>query len=155
MSRALGLAGSLLGVAAGLIQVTFGDQIPEWAGNKQAPVAPGLLTIVLSLLAGLAAAWQRRTSLTVGARAACAFALIGPGLRGVPAGRGLVAAVEVQVRGSRSRPVTAGRMPQQRFGVLPAPLGGDAGLPLADRFIVHGDIFQRHPSVLVARDAGP
>jgi hypothetical protein len=46
---------------AGVIQATAGHRIPDWTGAKQAPGALGLLTIILSLLAGLAAAWQRRT----------------------------------------------------------------------------------------------
>jgi hypothetical protein len=80
LAAGLGLAGSLLGVVAGLTQATVGDRIPEWTGAKQAPVALGLLTVALSLAAGLAAGWQQRTRLTVGARAACAFGLAGPGL---------------------------------------------------------------------------
>lgn len=78
-----GLAGGLLGVVAGLIQATVGDRIPEWTGNKQAPVALGLLTIGLSLVAMLVAAVQRRPHLSSGARAACALGLAGPGLLGL------------------------------------------------------------------------
>ncbi len=74
-----GLAGSTLGVAAGIIQVSVGTQIPQWSGAKSAPVALGLLTIGLSLVAGWAAIAQRRRP-TVEARAACALGMIGPGL---------------------------------------------------------------------------
>ncbi|GAA1649084.1 hypothetical protein GCM10009744_45650 [Kribbella alba] len=77
----------MLGVAAGLGQVTFGARIPEWSGAKQAPTELGLLTVALSLIAGFSAILQRRTArpdgnnaLTVGTRAACALGLIGPGL---------------------------------------------------------------------------
>jgi hypothetical protein len=76
----LGIAGSLLGVVAGLTQATVGSRIPEWTGAKQAPLELGLLTVALSLLAGLAAFRQRRADLPAGVRAACAFGLIGPGL---------------------------------------------------------------------------
>ena len=79
-AAALGLTGSLLGVAAGLVQATLGARIPEWTGNKQAPVALGLLTVALSLLAALAAGLQYRTARSAGARAACAAGLIVPGL---------------------------------------------------------------------------
>jgi hypothetical protein len=80
LAAGLGLAGGLIGVAAGVTQATVGDQIPQWSGAKQAPVALGLLTVALSLLAGLAAGRQHRTDLSVGARAACALGLVGPGL---------------------------------------------------------------------------
>jgi len=80
IATGLGLAGSLLGVAAGVTQATVGDQIPQWTGAKQAPLALGLLTVGLSLIAALAAVRQRRAGLSVGARAACALGLLGPGL---------------------------------------------------------------------------
>lgn len=75
-----GLAGAVLGVAAGTVQLTVGSRIPEWTGAKASPVALGLLTVVLALLAGWAALRQRDPRLTVGARAGCALALAGPGL---------------------------------------------------------------------------
>ncbi|WP_410611213.1 hypothetical protein [Amycolatopsis sp. lyj-109] len=80
LTAGLGLAGGLLGVVAGVTQATVGDQIPQWTGAKQAPVALGLLTVALSLVAGMAAGRQHRADLSVGARAACALALAGPGL---------------------------------------------------------------------------
>jgi hypothetical protein len=46
----LGVAGAILGVLAGCIQAVFGDDIPEWTGNKLHPVQLGLITIALSLL---------------------------------------------------------------------------------------------------------
>ncbi len=76
----LGLVGSVTGVVAGLVQVFFGTRIPAWTGAKQAPVALGLLTIALALLAGAAAYWPSRSDLSAGRRALCAIALIGPGL---------------------------------------------------------------------------
>jgi hypothetical protein len=45
----LGSAGALLGVLAGVAQWAFGDEIPEWTGNKLHPVQLGIITIVLSL----------------------------------------------------------------------------------------------------------
>ena len=80
LAAALGSAGALLGVVAGITQATLGDVIPEWTGDKQAPVALGLLTVALSLIAALAAGLQHRTALSAGARAACAAGLIIPGL---------------------------------------------------------------------------
>ena len=76
----LGLGGSALGAAAGIVQATVGSQIPEWTGAKAAPVALGLLTIGLSLLAGWAALRQRTAGLSVWGRTTCALGLIGPGL---------------------------------------------------------------------------
>jgi hypothetical protein len=75
----LGAAGAVLGVGAGIVQVTVGEQIPQWSGAKSAPVALGLLTIGLSLLAGWAAIAQRRSA-SVPGRAGYGLALLGPGL---------------------------------------------------------------------------
>jgi hypothetical protein len=80
LAASLGVAGSVLGVIAGILQATIGPRIPEWTGAKAAPIALGLLTIGLSALAGCAALWQRRSGLSVWARAGCAFGLIAPGL---------------------------------------------------------------------------
>jgi hypothetical protein len=80
LAGGLGLAGGLIGVAAGLTQAIAGDRIPQWSGDKQAPLALGLLTVALSLVAVLAAVLQHRTGLTAGQRAACALGLAGPGL---------------------------------------------------------------------------
>lgn len=79
VAAGLGLAGSALGVVAGLVQATVGSGIPDWTGAKQAPGSLGLLTIALSLLAGLAAGRQIGP-LPVGPRAACAVGLLAPGL---------------------------------------------------------------------------
>lgn len=76
----IGLLGAALGVVAGVIQVVAGYRIPEWTGAKAATLPLGLLTIGLSVVAGLAARRQRRPELSVLARAACAFGLIGPAL---------------------------------------------------------------------------
>ena len=76
----LGLAGSVLGLLAGIAQATIGSRIPEWTGAKASPIALGLLTAGLSALAGWAALQQRDLRLSVGGRAACALALAGPGL---------------------------------------------------------------------------
>lgn len=75
-----GVVGCTLGVLAGVIQAAAGSHIPDWTGAKTAPGALGLLTIALSLLAGLAAVRQRSASRTAGTRAACALALIAPAL---------------------------------------------------------------------------
>ncbi|MET0966120.1 MAG: hypothetical protein ABWZ02_06975 [Nakamurella sp.] len=79
-AAAIGVTGSILGVVAGIAQATIGSQIPDWSGAKASPVPLGLLTIGLSALAGWAAIRQRNPRLSVWQRAACALALIGPGL---------------------------------------------------------------------------
>ena len=76
----LGIAGGMLGIAAGAVQASAGSRIPEWTGAKQSPVALGLLTVGLSALAVLAALRQRDPALSVRARAACALGLGGPAL---------------------------------------------------------------------------
>jgi hypothetical protein len=76
----LGLAGSALGLLAGIVQATVGSRIPEWTGAKASPIALGLLTVGLAALAGWAALEQRDLRLSVGGRAACALTLAGPGL---------------------------------------------------------------------------
>lgn len=51
----LTVIGGSLGILAGIAQATIGSRIPEWSGNKDQPVALGLLTVALSASA-LAAA---------------------------------------------------------------------------------------------------
>ncbi|MGW6281342.1 hypothetical protein [Kribbella sp. NPDC055071] len=80
LATRLGLSGAALGIAAGLVQTLAGDSIPEWSGNKLATGPLGLLTVGLSVLAGLAAVRQRDPGLSVLSRAFCAVWLIGPGL---------------------------------------------------------------------------
>ena len=79
VAAGLGLTGSALGVVAGLVQATVGARIPDWTGAKQAPGSLGLLTIALSLPAGLVAVRQL-TPLAAGPRAAYALGLLAPGL---------------------------------------------------------------------------
>lgn len=47
----LGKSGSILGVLAGLIEMSIGAQILPWIGNKQNPVILGIITLVLSTVA--------------------------------------------------------------------------------------------------------
>jgi hypothetical protein len=79
-----GVLGGVLGVGAGIIQATMGSRIPDWTGAKADPGALGLLTIALSVLAGLAAARQANSGITVGSRTACSLGLFVPGLLGAP-----------------------------------------------------------------------
>jgi hypothetical protein len=76
----LGVVGAVLGVLAGLAQAALGSTIPEWTGAKAAPGPLGLLTMALSLVAGLAAFRQTRPDLNTGSRAITALTLIVPGL---------------------------------------------------------------------------
>jgi hypothetical protein len=71
----LALAGAGSGAAVGAVQASVGSHIPDWTGNKNSPVALGVLTVVLSLLAmgcafGLARLPRhdagRRLALTIG-----------------------------------------------------------------------------------------
>jgi hypothetical protein len=58
-ARTLGLIGVGLGVAAGLVQLVAGSNIPEWSGNKTDNAALGLTTVILSLVAA-AGLWHLR-----------------------------------------------------------------------------------------------
>lgn len=85
---ALGVAGAALGVVAGIVQWAFGDEIPDWTGNKLHPVQLGIITILLSLLAlgcvgflarnSEARAWQRALAgLGILAAAGICFTTVG------------------------------------------------------------------------------
>jgi hypothetical protein len=76
----LGMTGAALLVAAGLIQTTLGAVIPDWTGDKPAPVGLGLLTVGMGAGALLAARRLRGPDLSPGVRAAWALGLVGPGL---------------------------------------------------------------------------
>jgi hypothetical protein len=43
----LAVLGGSVGIAAGVAQATIGSRIPDWSGNKDQPVALGLLTVAL------------------------------------------------------------------------------------------------------------
>lgn len=51
LSIQLGVLGSLLGILAGLIELSIGAQIRPWIGNKENPAMLGLVTILLSGMA--------------------------------------------------------------------------------------------------------
>jgi len=51
----LAMVGGGLGIVAGVVQVTIGSRIPEWSGNKDRPVALGLLTVALAVSVVVAA----------------------------------------------------------------------------------------------------
>ena len=78
IASVLGLIGGALGVVAGLIQATFGSHIPNWSGHKAAPVALGLLTILLSAISVLSAV-ALRSEVTPGRRLAAAAGFLVPG----------------------------------------------------------------------------
>ena len=81
VTAGVGLAGSALGLIAGMVQAIIGAWIPECTGAaKQAPGRLGLLTVALSLLAGFAAYRQARPGTGTTSRTACAAALLVPGL---------------------------------------------------------------------------
>ncbi len=76
----LGLIGGGLGVMVGLIQATFGTDIPNWTGHKAAPLPLGLLTVGLSVISVLAARQlQTRPGLPTGQRLVAALGLLIPG----------------------------------------------------------------------------
>lgn len=72
----LGLAGAVLGVAAGIVQILAGAQIPEWSGNKANPGGLGALTVMLSGVAAGCALLLRRPTLSYGGRLGCATGLL-------------------------------------------------------------------------------
>lgn len=79
----LGWAGAVLGVIAGLIQATIGTRIPDWTGAKDDTVALGALTVVLSMIAALAASWlSAPTPLPVPRRIAVVVAFVVPAVLG-------------------------------------------------------------------------
>ncbi|MCW0212005.1 MAG: hypothetical protein OJJ54_01465 [Pseudonocardia sp.] len=76
----IGVVGASLLLVAGLVQTTLGAVIPDWTGDKLAPVALGLLTAGLAVVALIAARRLREPDLPAGVRLAWAAALAGPGL---------------------------------------------------------------------------
>ncbi len=58
----LAAIGGSLGIVTGIAQATIGSRIPEWSGNKDQPVALGLLTIALSATTLAAAQALRRST---------------------------------------------------------------------------------------------
>jgi hypothetical protein len=62
----LGLTGAALLVAAGLIQTMLGAVIPDWTGDKPAPVGLGLLTVGMGAGTLLGARWLRSPDLSPG-----------------------------------------------------------------------------------------
>lgn len=75
-----GLTGGVLGIAAGLIQATVGEHIPNWSGHKTEPLALGLLTMLLSAISIVSAITLRRNlTLTAEQRLAAAAGLLIPG----------------------------------------------------------------------------
>ena len=76
----IGVAGGVLLVVAGLVQATLGAVIPDWTGDKLAPVGLGLVTVALGGVALLAAHRLRRPG------AMWALGLLGPGLLSLSTG---------------------------------------------------------------------
>jgi hypothetical protein len=76
----IGVAGAVLLGVAGLVQVFLGSVIPDWTGDKLAPVGLGLLTVGLAVVAFVAARRLRAPGPAAGPRLAWTLALVGPGL---------------------------------------------------------------------------
>lgn len=72
----IAVAGSALGILAGIVQATVGTDIPEWTGAKASPVALGMLTVALSALAGGAALTLRIPATPLGGRLAATAIVI-------------------------------------------------------------------------------
>jgi hypothetical protein len=72
-----GVAGAALGIVAGIAQWAFGNQIPEWTGNKLHPVQLGIITIALSLIALAAVVFAHRDpTIPLRVRVALAVAIL-------------------------------------------------------------------------------
>lgn len=79
LATQLALAGAGLGVVAGVVQAAVGSRVPDWTGNKGSPVALGILTVLLSLLAaGCALGWARVPRHDAGRRLALTIGLLIP-----------------------------------------------------------------------------
>jgi hypothetical protein len=120
VARVLAVAGTVLGLAAGVAQLLAGDAIPAWSGNKADTTGLGLATIVLSAVAGVCL-WQSGRQLPrlgrllaggagVAAVVVC-FTTVGR-LWYVPGPVLLVALLLAQV----SEPVQQGEMPAPKDG---------------------------------------
>jgi len=80
LAAILGIAGGALGVMAGVIQATLGPRIPDWTGAKADPVALGLLTVMLSLIAlGGSITLRAPAGLSASRRLIVAVGLLVPG----------------------------------------------------------------------------
>ena len=76
-------AGAVLGLLAGISELTVGPQIRSWVGDKLDTTRLGLATITLSLIALAAAiAWLRRDSASTGRNLSVFSGLLAPGLIG-------------------------------------------------------------------------
>ena len=72
-----GVSGAALGIIAGITQWAFGDEIPEWTGNKLHPVQLGIITIALSLIALAAVVFaNRHPAISPAARVALGVAIL-------------------------------------------------------------------------------
>jgi hypothetical protein len=79
--EALAVAGSTLGLAAGLVELVAGPHLRPWIGDKQDTTRLGLATIVLSLVALIATVgWLRRRHATPAHRLLTVACLMLPGL---------------------------------------------------------------------------
>lgn len=76
----LALAGSTLGVLAGVLELTVGPSMRHWVGDKQDTTRLGVTTIILSAVALAGAALLRRPAAGGGRRVAVALALLLPAL---------------------------------------------------------------------------
>jgi hypothetical protein len=61
IARRAALAGALLGIAAGLVELTTGPSIRSWVGDKQDTTRLGITTTLLALIALTAPLYLRRT----------------------------------------------------------------------------------------------
>jgi hypothetical protein len=77
----LSTTGAVLGIVAGLVELTLGSHIRAWVGNKQDTTRLGLATITLSAIALLAAVtWLQRRESSPGTRVLVVVGLIVPGV---------------------------------------------------------------------------
>ena len=79
MGARLAVAGAVLGVGAGLLELTLGSHVRSWIGGKQDTTRLGLATIVLAAIALVAAVvWLRRMGSSTGAHVLILVGLLVP-----------------------------------------------------------------------------
>jgi hypothetical protein len=143
-------AGAVLGVCAGIVQLTYGSSIPEWTGDKNDTLELGLATIALSVVAGVAI-WRLLRTPQLWGRIVCAvialacaivcFTTVGR-LWYLPGPLLIVATVAALVREGKGR---------LRYPALLRRMRNDNPPHLPPHFPLHLPLVARHPAEVGGR----